>query len=70
MTLKVIILLKYFLYVKYSTTEWKAEHIVYFPSREIVHSECPTDIKVKKSQNRLSILFCACLVSIILIRMI
>ncbi len=55
--MKVSLLLKYFLFVKYRSGDWKAEHLIYFPVNEIVYSKTLTCAKAKKLQNHLSTSF-------------
>ena len=53
---KVVILLKYFMFMKYRTSDWRAFHFIYFSAKEIKASD-EGSIKVKRIQNQLSIAF-------------
>jgi hypothetical protein len=54
---KVAILLKYFLFIRYRTSEWRPVHFIYFPGKEITASFSAQCIKVKKTQNLLTVIF-------------
>lgn len=68
--LKVSLLLKYFLFVKYRTSEWKAEHLIYFPEDNIVLSRSYTCVKAKKLQNTLSTSFIHITILLVLVRLV
>ena len=52
---KVCLLLKYFLYMKYKRSDWKARHLIYFPADEIVFSKSMQCVMAKRVQNILSV---------------
>lgn len=57
---KVLIILKYFLFIKYRTSAWRAVHFVYFPSSHIGMQEYDNSHNIKRMQNHLTILFVVC----------
>ncbi len=63
--MKVAVLLKYALFLRYKTHEWKAEHLIFFPRKEIIYSGSDQCVKVKKAQNFLSILVLLLILSVI-----
>lgn len=67
--LKVSLLLKYFLFIKYRSGDWKASHLLYYPENDIVLSKNFTVVKAKKFQNYLSTAFVHLIVLVILIRL-
>lgn len=68
--MKVSLLLKYFAFVKYRSSDWKAEHLIYFPANEIVYSKTLTCAKAKKIQNDLSLSFLHMVILVIFVRFI
>jgi hypothetical protein len=64
--MKVVLLLKLALFFRYKTSQWKAEHIVYFPSKDIFGSD-EHEAKVKRTQNHLSILFIVLVLLVVVI---
>lgn len=66
--IKVVLLLKYFLFVRYKNSEWRALHLIYFPSREIIASSTESGAKVKKAQNMLTIAFVILNIAVVFIR--
>ncbi|MDB5247748.1 MAG: hypothetical protein JWQ40_2142 [Segetibacter sp.] len=65
---KVVLLLKYFMFVKYKTNEWRAIHLIYFPNKDIMSSSTLVGAKVKKTQNQLTIAFVLLNIGIVFIR--
>lgn len=68
--MKVSLLLKYFIFVKYRSGDWKAQHLIYFPENEIVLSKTYTCVKAKKIQNTLSTSFIHLTILLMLTRLI
>lgn len=66
--LKISLLLKYFLFLKYKSPDWKVHHLVYFAEKDIIFSENYRSAKVKKLQNSLSLSIIHFVLLIILIR--
>jgi len=67
---KVFLLLKYFLFVKYRTSEWKAFHLIYFPQNEILFSKSYQCVKAKKLQNVLSMSIANAILLVAVVRML
>lgn len=68
--MKVSLLLKYYLFVKYRSGDWKAHHLIYFPENDIVLSKTYTCVKAKKIQNTLSTAFIHLTLLVIITKMI
>ena len=68
--MKVSLLLKYFVFLKYKSGDWKAQHLIYFPENEIILSKTYTCVKAKKLQNTLSTSFIHLVILMALTRMI
>ena len=66
--MKVSLLLKYFIFVKYRSHDWKAQHLIYFPANEIICSKTLTCAKAKKLQNSLSTSFAHLIILIVLVQ--
>ncbi len=67
--MKVSLLMKYFLFVKYRSADWKAQHLIFFPENEIILSKSLTCVKAKKMQNFLSTTFVHLTLLLIVVRM-
>jgi hypothetical protein len=67
--IKVFLLLKYFMFVKFRTSEWKASHLIYFPANEIIFSKSYSCVKAKKMQNNLSFLIANSILIVAVVRM-
>lgn len=67
--MKVSLLMKYFLFVKYRSADWKAQHLIFFPENEIFLSKSVTSVKAKKMQNFLSTTFVHLTLLLIVVRM-
>lgn len=67
--MKVSLLMKYFLFVKYRSADWKAQHLIFFPENEIILSKSLTSVKAKKMQNFLSTTFVHLTLLLIVVRM-
>ena len=65
---KVVLLLKYFLFMQYRTSEWRPAHFIYFPGDAISSSFTAQCVKVKKTQNMLTIIFVLLNLSIVFIK--
>lgn len=65
---KVCLLLKYFTYMKYKKSDWKAVHLIYFPANEIIYSKSMQCVKAKTVQNFLTLSFLHLSIAAILIR--
>lgn len=66
--MKVSLLLKYFAFVKYRSSDWKAHHMIFFPPNEIVYSKSLNCAKAKKIQNDLSLSFLHMIILVVLVR--
>ncbi|GEM_PF-3215957 len=67
--MKVALLLKYFFFVKHRGSDWKAYHMIYFPTQQIQLSRTVTCAKAKKLQNILSTCLLQMFVMALLIRL-
>lgn len=67
--MKVSLLMKYFLFVKYRSADWKAQHLIFFPENEIVFSKSLTCVKAKKMQNLLSTSFVHLVLLLVIVRL-
>ena len=67
--MKVSLLTKYFLFVKYRASDWKAHHLIFFPENEIVFSKSLTCVKAKKIQNLLSTSFVHLTLLVVIVRL-
>lgn len=67
--MKVSLLIKYFLFVKYRSADWKAHHLIFFPENEIIFSKSLNCVKAKKTQNLLSNAFVHFLLLVIITRL-
>ena len=67
--MKVSLLTKYFLFVKYRAADWKAHHLIFFPENEIVLSKSLTCVKAKKIQNLLSTSFVHLTLLVVIVRL-
>jgi hypothetical protein len=65
--MKVALLLKLALFMRYKTSEWKVEHIVFFPRKDIYESD-EQDSKVKKAQNNLTVVFVVLVLLVVAIK--
>ncbi len=68
--MKVSLLLKYFLFVKYRDSDWKAHHLIYFPESELIVSKSYSCVKAKKIQNILSSSFIHLVLLVVLTRLV
>ncbi len=68
--IKISLLLKYFLFIKYKQADWKLQHMVFFAENDIVCSSCFKQAKIKKLQNSLSLAIIHLALIVILIRII
>lgn len=68
--MKVSLLLKYFMFVKFRSEDWKARHLIFFPEAEIIFSKSLTCVKAKKIQNVLSTSFAQLMIMVVLIRLV
>lgn len=68
--MKVSILLKYFMFIKFNSGEWGVAHLIYFPRREITITTCQQTARVKRIQNQLSVILLVLTISVVCIRSI
>ena len=66
--IKISLLLKYFLFMKYKSPEWKVHHLVYIAESDIIFSDYRM-VKVKKLQNSLSFSIVHLIALVMLIRL-
>ena len=67
--MKVSLLTKYFLFVKYRSADWKTQHLIFFPENEIILSKSLSCVKAKKLQNLLSTSFVHLTLLLVLVRL-
>lgn len=65
---KMLIIFKYFIFMKYRTSAWKAVHFIYFPTAHIGMQEYDNSRKIKRLQNHLTMLFIASNLALIYIK--